>query len=283
MSCTSPIDISIENVKGKCDLKCSFTYNYNNISSAIAKNNNKFILLSLEKTEGTSPVSFNNKQFYVSEIRLYQPSLHSFRKNKKNAEIIIIHQSVNGDDLPLLVCIPISVSNSNNSSSLSSIIQTISNNAPDENNKTTVNSFSINDWLPSKSTPFFTYQATTPYPPCNSSVNFIVYNIPIYINQNIMNKIKNIIQPNDFQIKNNVDFFINKNGAITSNDNEIYIDCKPSWVSDEIITKPQEQEQNTEISPDTLNYIYLFLFSCFIFAILFFINYFFFVKKQNLI
>jgi len=283
--CTSPIDISIENVKGKCDLKCSFSYKYDNTSSAIAINRDKYLSLSFEKTERISPVSFNNTKFFISEIRIYQPSLHSFRGSKKDAEIIIVHQSDNGDDIPLLLCIPISQANYNNSYSFTSILDTISSNAPTQNNKTTIKSFSVSDWLPPKSTPFFTYQATTPYPPCtDSQVNFIVYDNSIYISDSSMQKLKNIIKSNDIKIKTGIDFFINKNGANTStnsNDNEIYIDCQPTWISDETVIKPNTSSNESKgFSPETLNYLYLFFISSFLFAVFLFFYNFLFTKKN---
>ena len=238
MTCTAPIDISIDNITGKCDLKCSFSYKYGNISSIGTNRDNYLSLVNNDNSNGNPPVSYNNTKFNVSEIRLYQPSLHSYRGNKKDAEIIIVHQSVNGDDNPILVCIPITAGSSSGNS-LETIIQTIAKNAPSSGNKTEIKSFSVGDWLPSKSTLFYTYQATTPYPPCsNSLVNYIVFDTPITISTAAMKILKNIIKANTYTVKTGIEYFVNKSGANSSTqDNEIYIDCQPTWISDEKVSQ----------------------------------------------
>ena len=50
MSClmaTAPIDISLSNITGNCQLKCSYNFNYNN-SSCIATNRGDYIKLSYD-------------------------------------------------------------------------------------------------------------------------------------------------------------------------------------------------------------------------------------------
>ena len=52
MSCstaTAPIDISMSKITGKCDLKCSYSFNYNN-SSCLATNRGNYISISYDKS-----------------------------------------------------------------------------------------------------------------------------------------------------------------------------------------------------------------------------------------
>ena len=83
MSCpnaTAPIDISLSKITGKCDYKCSYSFNYNN-SSCVATNRREYLKLSYDKSS-SPPVLYNSSGYDVEEIRLYIPSLHSYSGTK---------------------------------------------------------------------------------------------------------------------------------------------------------------------------------------------------------
>ena len=91
MSCpsaTAPIDISMSAITGKCDLKCSYSFNYNN-SSCIATNRGDYISLSYDKSS-KPPVTYNTTNYDVQEVRIYIPSLHSYSGSKSDGELIIV-------------------------------------------------------------------------------------------------------------------------------------------------------------------------------------------------
>ena len=197
MSCpnaTAPIDISISNITGNCDLKCAYDFNYNN-SSCVAKNVGDYISLSYDKNS-SPPVTYNASGYYVQEIRIYCPSLHSYNGQKADGGFIIIHNSTSGN-IPLLVCIPIQ-SNSlmNNSSNFfETLVNTMSSNAPSEGEETIVNidNFNLSNFVPRK--PFFSYTATQPYQPCVDIVNYIVFEpsqSSLSITPDILTKLKKI-------------------------------------------------------------------------------------------
>jgi carbonic anhydrase len=97
MSCpdaTAPINISMENITGKCDMKCSYSFQYNN-SSCVATNRGDYISISYDKSS-SPPIQYNTVGYDVQEIRLYTPSLHSYNDVKTDAEFIIIHNSNTG-------------------------------------------------------------------------------------------------------------------------------------------------------------------------------------------
>lgn len=161
MSCpnaTAPIDISMSKITGKCDLKCSYSFNYNNSSCLKFTNRGNYISISYDKSS-SPPVLYNALQFDVKEIRLYIPSLHSYNDSKKDGELIIVHTSNTGD-IPLLVCIPIKTNNTSSKSALlfNNIINTIASSAPSEDESTNVNiqNFNLNLLVPK--TPFFHIQ-----------------------------------------------------------------------------------------------------------------------------
>jgi carbonic anhydrase len=246
MSCpnaTAPIDISMSNIKGKCDLKCSYSFSYNN-SSCIATNRGEYLKLSYDQSS-SPPVLYNASGYDVQEIRLYIPSLHSYNGSKTDGELVIIHSSNTGAK-PLLVCIPIK---SNNTSSVSAmffktVIDTVANSAPSDGESTTVNipRYNLSSIVPKK--PFFSYSATEPYQPCYSSVEYIVYE-PLHASLDMMpetlTKLQSIIQSNPYDIKTGPNLFYNEKGPRKGGSgNDIYIDCQPVGSSDE----------NTEVITD---------------------------------
>ena len=239
MSCstaTAPIDISKDNIVGKCDLKCEFNFHYND-SSCVATNRGDYISLSYD-TSSNPPVTYNSASYDVKEIRIYSPSLHSFNGTKSDGEFVIIHNTYSGAN-PLFVCIPIISSNSGEISSknLSIIINTVASNAPtvDEQTTVTISKFNLNAFVPKK--PFFSYTATEPYQPCNEGNNeYIVYasDASIGITDTVLSSLKTVITENAYDIKPSPGLFYNEKGpASNSSSSEIYIDCQPVGNSEE--------------------------------------------------
>lgn len=243
MSCptaTAPIDISLSTITGKCAYKCSYRFNYNN-SSCIATNRGDYISLSYDKSS-SPPVSYNNIDYDVSELRIYTPSLHSYSGSKTNGELIIVHTSNTGET-PLLVCIPIKSNNTSSKSAmfLTTVVDTVSNNAPADGESTTVNilNYNLNLIVPKK--PFFSYTATEPYQPCSSTVDYVVYDPSIAsldIIDETLEKLILIVTNNPYDIKTGPSLFYNEKGATGKGDGdggEIYIDCQPVNESEESV------------------------------------------------
>lgn len=240
MSCsnaTAPIDINTSNVVGKCDYKCEYSFHYND-SSCIATNRGDYISVSYDSSS-SPPVTYNSSAYDVKEIRIYSPSLHSYMGNKTDGEAIIVHESASGA-YPLLVCVPIKISNTGSigSNYLSNIVTTVAQNAPADGEQTTVNisRFNLNALVPRK--PFFSYTATEPYQPCSTSKNeYIVFTLSdgsIGITKDILDKLHSIINANEYDIKKGASLFYNEKGPTNADrDGEIYIDCQPVGQSEE--------------------------------------------------
>lgn len=261
MSCpnaTSPIDINLSSITGKCDYKCSYTFNYSN-SSCVATNRGDYLSLSYDNSS-THPVIYNASNYDVKEIRLYIPSLHSYSGSKTDGELIIIHNPITGA-IPLLVCIPIK---SNNNSSVSSIlfktiVDTVANSAPADGESTTINlqNYNLNDLVPKK--PFFSYSATEPYQPCSTNVNLLVYDsltVSLDINPDTLKKLQSIIQNNQYDIKTGPNLFYNEKGPNKNYGGDIYIDCQPVGESEET-TEVISDMGSTYSFKDFLNNPYL--------------------------
>lgn len=240
MSCpnsTAPIDINLSNISGNCDLKCEYKFLYHN-SACIATNRGDYLALSYDNSNST-PVIFNSSAYSVKEVRIYTPSLHSYSGSKADGEMIIIHTSNTGSK-PLLVCVPIVVGlvNGQSGTILTNIINTVADNAPSENEATSVklDNYNLSYFIPKK--PFFSYSATEPYQPCFMNVNYVVFDPssePIGMSTESFNKLSTVITSNPYDIKTGTPFYYNEKGSGSLSGtglDEIYIDCKPVGASD---------------------------------------------------
>ena len=261
MSCpnaNAPIDISLQNISGKCDLKCAYSFNYP-VSSCNVTNRGTYISIGYDSSNNP-PVTYNANLYTVKEIRVYQPSLHSFANQKSVGEILIIHISNKGGK-PLLVCVPLEENNSNTkaSSYLTSIVDTMSKNAPSDGESTNVsiNDFTLNEIVPKK--PFFSYSAIQPYQPCVGNVDIIVFgkaagSCPI--TSDTLQQMKLIISANIYTTKTSANdplLFYNSTGPGSANliDDEIFIDCKPVNSSSEETTITKETNTSSSSSSST--------------------------------
>jgi carbonic anhydrase len=258
MSCTdltAPINIDIQNINGKCDLKCKYGFNYQENNSVSITNRNDYLQLSY--TNSTIPaVKYNTYDYNVKEIRLYSPSLHSFNGFKTDAELIIIHNPITGTR-PLLVCIP--VKEGKNDSSFGSIqLKKIINNGSSIAGQTKIidlENFNLNFYVPKK--PFFSYNGTNPYLPCGGNNDFIVYepfHSDLFLTETLFQRLKGLIKENPYTIHKNNLLYYNETGPIVGDGtNNIYIDCQPVGHSNDKVLVV-DTEKNVYITP-TLNTI----------------------------
>ena len=108
------INISASNVKGKCELKCSYAFKYTE-SNSTAKNNGVLIDLTYDSTN-VPPVVYNTEKYIVENITIVSPSIHTFNDKSMPGEIIITHNPQNGGN-SLKVCIPFTSSIESSTSS----------------------------------------------------------------------------------------------------------------------------------------------------------------------
>jgi len=259
MSCpnsNSPIDIST--ASGNCELKCAYNFKYP-ISSCSATNRGDYLSL---KYDGSSnpPVTYNATPYSVTEIRIYNPSLHSYKGTKTAGEIVIVHNSSKGGNT-LLVCVPIIIENANLNSKASTFLTTIidkmSTTVETETENIPLNDFTLNDFVPKKS--FFAYTATLPYQPCVGNADIIVFADTISTNCKIssgtLQKLQKITKPHKYTIKSGPLLFFNPKGPGSSNSvggDDIYIDCKPTGTSDETTTVTKNNNNFQPIQLDTI-------------------------------
>ena len=225
---TQNINISKQNISGKCDLKCAFNFKYSE-TNLTAKNNGVNIALTPDSSK-IPPVTYNNQKYNVANITIYSPSIHIFNGATAAAEILIEHIPVQGG-AHLFVCIPItSSSNSSTASNLiTEVIQSVSSSAPasGETANLNINGFTLQDIVPNK--PFYNYTSSS------DNSDWIVFDITnaIGLSSSTITTLQKIIKPFPIPTPGGQLFF-NATGPNTTKIGEgIYISCKPTGSSDE--------------------------------------------------
>jgi carbonic anhydrase len=262
---TAPVNIE-NNTALICDLKCEYSFQYPN-SSLNVSNRGDYLSLKTDASN-TPPVTYNANKYDITEIRLYQPSLHTYRGQGAAAELIILHNGVISQG-NLLVCVPIvlgsaSTSNPESSTLLDLIISEVANTANSAGSSTSVNipSFSVNKFVPV--TPYFSYTGTLPFSPCNGEYDYVVFSQDngafLSITGGAYSSLQQVISANSYSRQPNPGgVFYNKNGpnsgaAGGGGNGDIYMECLPTGSEGESLVplaKSTEEMFNSSTSINT--------------------------------
>jgi carbonic anhydrase len=261
MSCqgaTSPINIGTDHT-ATCKLKCDYTFAYNN-SDSTATNRGGYISMTYDRASNPQ-VTYNTKKYNVQEIRLYQPSLHSYGGRKAAAEMIIFHTGNSGS---LLVCVPVVASPGQTTSNamFSLIMPRIKKYAAraGDSAQLGVDRFNLSDIVPIK--PFYSYQGTLPYTPCNGVHSFVVFDLNnggmANMNGEDMTALQNMISAAPSRLATNNPYYYNPGGpskTLASAD-DIYIDCQPTGEDGQtLIQTPSDPAGGAAFSGETVKKI----------------------------
>lgn len=244
---STPMNISKVSMGGTCDERCSYSYQYNISTTCVATNYGSFIMLSYENGN-TTPVLFNNIKYSVGNIEIYSPSIHTFNNNLADAEIIIVHTSIDTGAM-LLVCIPI-MSGTNSNPIITEVLNGVVTKPLKQGEPAmsiNIPSYNLNSIIPSK--PFFYYISQT------AKANVIVYSIgdAITVGSTILTNLKTLVTQaqNPLQPSANNYLFYNNGGPKLMNtngnmDGQIYIDCSPTGNSEETMDVDYNKTNPTE-------------------------------------
>ena len=263
------INISSQNIAGKCDVKCEYNFKYPD-TNLTAKNNGSMISLTCDNTN-VSPVTYNSEKYNVSNILIVAPSIHIFNNETTNAEILVEHEPVKGGP-KLYVCLPIAESSNTTTANslITQIISYVASNAPRDGESTNINisDFTLDSIIPKK--PFFSY---TGIDLNNSTSDFIVFGIieAIPLSSDTLTSLKQIIEPFPIKTPGNLLFF-NSSGPSNGADlgDGIYISCNPTGSSEKKIDINYEKN-NTNYNLGNLlkNPIIIFILQVILGCILF--------------
>tara|TARA_B100000925_G_scaffold288630_1_gene269982 strand:- start:1160 stop:2068 length:909 start_codon:yes stop_codon:yes gene_type:complete len=245
MSCpnaTAPINI-VKNNAEVCDKKCDLAFDYPN-TSVTAKNKGDYIRFAFDKSS-TPPVYFNKEKYEVQEMLLFQPSLHTFSGSRTAGEVIIVHNNLNSSRT-LLVCVPIEAT-ATAPSELDALINQVAQKANTLDSTTTINLnlFSLKNIVPSK--PYYYYNGTLPYSPCNGNNDIVVFgnDNSVKISGASLASLKQFLTTSSYSVHTPPNgYFYNKNGpsnfAVGDTD-DIYFECNPTGSDGEILIGEKKQ------------------------------------------
>ena len=259
------INISSRNISGKCDLKCAYNFKYQE-SNSTATNNGVLINVTYD-SRNAPPVLYNNQKYNVSNINIVSPSIHTFDNGSMPGEIIIYHAPINGGN-NMAVAIPFTASSESSSagSLITQIIQTVSSNAPSENDSTNLNmnGFTLQTIVPKK--PFFAYTDE------NASTDWLVYGTidAIPLSSNTIDTLQQIIKPYNLATPGGNLFYNSKGPSSGLNIGDgLYISCQPTGSSEkEVPVTYDKMPVNTSFSSIVKNPIFLIIVWIFIGSIL---------------
>jgi len=270
----SSINISNQNIYGKCDLKCAYNFKYQE-SNITATNNDVMISLKYDRSS-VPPVTYNNENYVVSRINIVSPSLHLFDGSKSAGEILIEHNPEKGGN-NLIVCIPIIQSGDATTATnlITQVINGVSSRAPrnGETANLAIQNFNLQNIVPLK--PFFNYNYQTN--------DYIVFgtNYGIGLTGNTISTLKKIIKPFPLPLPGN-NLFYNSKGPNTTGvevGDGIYISCKPTDVTQEKMNiimdvNTTNYDLSTIFKSEGFQVALMVLISCFLFIVVFYgINY----------
>ena len=262
------INISASNVKGKCELKCSYAFKYTE-SNSTAKNNGVLIDLTYDSTN-VPPVVYNTEKYVVENITIVSPSIHTFNDKSMPGEIIITHNPQNGGN-SLKVCIPFtsSIESSTSSQLISDIINKVATNAPSQGDSTNLNmSFNLQKIVPRK--PFFVYSG--------DNSDWIVYGQldAIPLSSTTITTLQKIIKPFPIPMPGG-DLFYNSKGPISGVQlgDGIYISCQPTGSSEEETAVEYDKNSSSfdfsnVLESPIFKLIIIILIGCLLFIIIFY-------------
>jgi hypothetical protein len=269
------INISTQNVEGKCDLKCSYNFNYPD-SNTTARNYGTMIVLTYDNSS-VQPVTYNNQKYTVSGISIVSPSIHTFNNTQAVGEIIIEHSPVTGGK-QLYVGIPFKSSSESSEASnlITEVIQSVSNNAPSNGDSTNLNisGFTLQKIIPNK--PFYSYSSSD-----ETSIDWIVFgNLEaIPLSSTTLSTLSQIIKPLVMTTPG-TSLYFNSSGPNTNKTigQGIYISCKPTGSSTEETEVTYDKNTTSynlsslfDNSNSTITIIFGLFLGCIVFIIAFYI------------
>lgn len=259
MSCpnaTAPVNIS-KAIAGDCNLKCNYSFDYKT-SSLHATNKGQFLKFTLDK-QIEPPVVFNTEKYEVYEVRVFQPSLHTYGGKHVAAEIVVVHNAIAGAS-SLLVCIPITATSSTKGV-LDGLINQVASKANTSGAETNIDmpTFSLSKIVPKA--PYYNYQGTLPFEPCIGNYEYVVFDKDqsLNITPAALVNLKKIITASSYDIHKPKDgLFYNSSGVspIVSAD-EIYIECNPTGDDGTILIGKEKSSESSGSSqtPEWLDFI----------------------------
>jgi hypothetical protein len=222
----SQINISPNSVRGKCELKCAYNFDYKDVL-VTATNSGTSIDLKPQEQESVPSVLYNKKKYSVLTSSILCPSIQLYNGKLADAEFLTVHTSTEGAPL-LVVIIPIKISTEATPATtmITDVINSVSTSANSVGQTVSIGDFNLTKIFPNQ--PFINYNY--------NGIEIIVFPLieGIPIKSSTIDTLKQIINPRTY-ITGDVELYYNSvgpNSTSTVGDG-IYISCNPTGVSTE--------------------------------------------------
>ena len=213
---TAPIDIPTNASTKPIASKFNCVYDTNMCSGASVTISSDTTYASIKCSGSGSSISFSGYIYMPTEIRIYTPSLHTYSGSPANAEMLIVHSSIDSNS-GLIVSIPITMTSSSGTGNpdLTAVFQAINTisastmainaSAPINNN------IDVNSIIPAK--PYYVYYGTLPYDSCSGNYYYAVFTDPVSVQGPLSNLVNSTIATVPQSMKTNLQK--SKTGPIT--------------------------------------------------------------------
>lgn len=275
------------NVSGKCSLKCNYSFNYS-LMNLTGQNKKSYLLFKPNNIENYDQVIYNNNKYNVTEIRIYNKSLHKFGGQQIFSELQVIHKTLMNEKT-LNVHIPVKIANGDNITILDQLISFVSDYSPACNGngcQINLSTFTLNDLVPRKE--YLVYSLSD-----NEEVIVFQQSDGIYISEDGSDILKSLIEEHIYEDINkdkDINIIASEQSAQImgeDDDNNILYDCFTVDYDEEekYLTSPKEKETTTLYSTNKnveviINIIIFIL--CFVIFIYLLISLAKFYKSRNL-
>lgn len=249
---TAPINFESSKNTEICDLMCEYDFNYNN-SNTVVYNRGDLLSINYDRPV-KAPVLFKGTKYFVKNVMILYPSLHTFKGKNTDAELVVVHSGEQGQN-DLVVCVPIVAKDaaSKTAMDLEIIIDNIESQGSNVGDSVHINTLNLNlnDFIPSK--PYFFYVGTFQFNNCSKKNDIIVFDYLkdayITFTKSTFDSLKNVISSQSYKPNKTFnDYFYNKVGPVKETKDEIYIDCQPTGDNGEVII-------NTKKNPIDSDYL----------------------------
>jgi carbonic anhydrase len=264
------INIDKQLVKGNCDFKCMYNFDYTE-TNCNASNNGFSIVIKPQETNDY-PVVYNSEKYRVSSILLMYPSSILYNGKRADAELTIVHLNQSGKMMRVLIPIKISTESTNATDLLENVIRDVAESAPSEGETVNIGYFDLLKIVPTK--PFFSCNTSDSKCVCFEMLDAIP------LSQTKFDTLGEIIKPNNNSLFIKGSLFYNPAGPNTTSlgENGIYISCNPTGSSEETeeVVYDKQPTKNDFLDNKIFIVIFQLVVACSaIFLVCFIWNYFF--------
>jgi carbonic anhydrase len=245
MSYNSPIDFTSGTAYTQCSDTCKFTFKYSDSSCTVRKFtilDQQCLYASYDTGNSSTNVVYNGISYVPYMCLIFNGSFHTYDKEKSPGELLIVHHGDGGAGAgkTLIVCIPISISDTSTLSESGEIIDQIIKTVPkaqvsksDESSSPfgVKGLYNLSQIIP-ENAPYYTYIGNAFYSTRSEAINYVVYtqgNV-CKISQAAMTNLNAIVKKNNAPTTSMPvnTASLNSIGANGSSSNQIYIECKPT-------------------------------------------------------